>query len=225
MRKIALGSLWLGFILYAFLGSPPDRPDTLDLILNLSTANWEGINPAIVALFNMMGILPIAYAALILIDGRGQKIPAYPFAIASFALGAFALIPYLVLRQDNPSFHGQKSFLLNLLDSRWLGILLTLGANILIAGAIALGDWSDFINQWQTSRFIHVMSLDFCLLSLLLPTLLEDDMAKRGLNNPFIFWGVSLLPLLGTLLYLSLRPPLANEIREITPETPISSAS
>lgn len=225
MKKIALGLLWLGFILYAFLFAPPDRPDTLDLIVNLSTGKWKGINPAIVALFNMMGILPIAYAAFILIDGRGQKIPAYPFAIASFALGAFALIPYLALRQDNTRFYGKKSFLLEILDSRWLGVLLALGANILIASAIVSGDWHDFIDQWQTHRFIHVMSLDFCLLSLLFPALLGDDMAKRELKNPLIFWGVSLIPLLGTLLYLSLRPSLPNEAREMMQETPISSAS
>ncbi|MEM9543166.1 MAG: DUF2834 domain-containing protein [Cyanobacteria bacterium P01_E01_bin.42] len=226
MRKIAFGLLWLGFVLYAFLLAPPDRPDTLDLIVNLSTGNWDGINPAIVALFNLMGILPIAYAAFILIDGRGQKIPAYPFAIGSFALGAFALIPYLALRQPNPSFQGQKSFLLKILDSRWLGILLTVGANVLIASAIASGDWSDFVRQWQTSRFIHVMSLDFCLLSLLFPAILGDDMAKRGLKNPLIFWGVSLIPLLGSLLYLSLRPPFPEETpTEAIAETPISSAS
>lgn len=227
MRKIGFGLLWLGFILYAFLLSPPDRPDTLNLIINLSTGQWEGINPIIVSLFNIMGILPIAYAALIFADGRGQKIPAYPFAIASFAVGAFAILPYLALRQTNPNFQGHKDFLLNILDSRWLGVFLVLGANILIASAIVSGDWSDFIQQWQTSRFIHVMSLDFCLLSLLFPALLGDDMTKRGLKNPLIFWAVSLIPLLGTLLYLSLRPSLPEEqtIRENTRATPISPTS
>jgi hypothetical protein len=227
MRKIGFGLLWLGFLLYSFFLAPPDRPDTLDLIINLSTGNWDGINPIIVSLFNLMGILPIAYAALILIDGREQKIRAYPFAIASLGLGAYALLPYLALRQTNPNFNGKKDFLLNILDSRWLGILLFFGANILIASAIISGDWGDFIQQWQTSRFIHVMSLDFCLLSLLLPTLLRDDMTRRGLKNPQTFWVVSLIPLLGTLLYLSFRPPLPDEdsTREIGQKTPISTIS
>lgn len=225
MKRIVFVLLWVGFILYVFLFAPPDRPDTFDLIVNLSTGNWEEINPAIVSLFNIMGILPIAYSAFILIDGRGQKIPAYPFAIASFFLGAFALIPYLALRQSNPHFQGKKDVLLKILDSRGLGVLLTLGATILIASAIISGDWQDFIHQWQTSRFIHVMSLDFCLLSLLFPALLGDDMAKRGLKNSPIFWGVSLVPLLGSLLYLSLRPTLPQEEQpELQPEQSISAS-
>ncbi|MEA5467458.1 DUF2834 domain-containing protein [Spirulina sp. 06S082] len=211
MRKISFGLLWLGFIAYAFLFAPPDRPDTLDLIINLSTGNWQGINPIIVALFNIMGILPIAYTALILADGRGQKIRAYPFAIASFGLGAFALLPYFALRQTNPDFKGKKDFILKIFDSRWLGISLTLSASVLIAYAIVSGDWGDFIQQWQTSRFIHVMSLDFCLLSLLFPAILGDDMKKRGGKNSLIFWLISFVPLLGTLLYLSFRPPLPQE--------------
>ncbi|WP_239651527.1 hypothetical protein [Neosynechococcus sphagnicola] len=66
-----------------------------------------------------------------------------------------------------------------------------------------------FFQQWQTRRFIHVMTLDFCLLSLLFPTLLGDDMTRRGLKDRRIFWSVSLLPLVGPLLYLSLRPPIS----------------
>jgi hypothetical protein len=72
------------------------------------------------------------------------------------------------------------------------------------------GDWGDFIQQWQTSRFIHVMSLDFCLLCLLFPTLLGDDMARRGLKNSQLFWLVALVPLIGSSLYLCLRPPLSE---------------
>jgi hypothetical protein len=44
-RKIAFGLLWLGFITYAFVFAPPDQPDTFKLIKNLSTGQWQGINP------------------------------------------------------------------------------------------------------------------------------------------------------------------------------------
>ena len=33
-------------------------------------------------------------------------------------------------------------------------------------------------------------------------------MARRGWKNPQVFWAVSLLPLLGSLAYLCLRPAL-----------------
>jgi hypothetical protein len=209
VRKIAFGSLWLGFIAYAFIFAPPDQPNTFELIKNLSTGQWQGINPLIIALFNIMGIWPLIYSAVVFTDGRGQKISAWPFATASFAVGAFALLPYLALRKSNQEFVGKKNIFLKLLDSRITGVLLTLGAAILVGFALQ-GDWGDFIQQWQTSRFIHVMSLDFCMLSLLFPALLGDDMVRRGWKDNQLFWLFALIPLFGPLIYLSVRPPLAE---------------
>lgn len=210
MKKIAFGLLWLGFISYAFFFAPPDQPDTFELIKNLSTGQWQGINPLVIALFNIMGIWPLIYSTVLFIDGRCQKIPAWPFATASFALGAFALLPYLALRETNKQFVGKKNILIKLLDSRFTGIALTIGAAILVIYGLQKGDWVNFIQQWQTSRFIHVMSLDFCLLSLLFPALLGDDMARRGWKDHQLFWLFALIPLFGPLLYLCVRPPLPD---------------
>lgn len=207
-RKIALGLLWIGFVAYAFLFAPPDRPDTLTLIQNLSTGQWDGINPLVIALFNIMGVLPLLYSCFLYSDGRMQKLSAWPFAAASFAVGAFALLPYLALRQSQPEFTGQKDGWLKLWDSRWMGGLVAIGAITLLVYGLTQGDWSNFIQQWRTSRFIHVMSLDFCLLCLLPATLLGDDMARRGLNDRRLFWTVAIVPLLGALAYVAFRPPL-----------------
>lgn len=207
-RKIGFGLLWVGVVSYAFLLAPPNQPDTFTLIQNLLTGQWSEINPLIVTLFNLMGIWPMIYSCLLFIDGREQKIPVWPFALASFAVGAFALLPYLALRQPKPESSGQKNVFLKILDSRWTGVILALGTIALLAYGLSTGDWTDFIQQWQTSRFIHVMTLDFCLLGLLFPTLLGDDLARRGMANSQIFWLVSLVPLLGPLAYLCLRSPL-----------------
>jgi len=209
-RKVGLFLLWVGFVVYAFAFAPPNQPDTLNLIQALSTGNWEGINPLIVALFNIMGILPLLYSCFLYSDGQMQKLPAWPFAAASFAVGAFALLPYLALRQPQPTFTGQKNWWLKLWDSRWLGGLIAIGAIGLLGYGLTQGNWPDFIQQWQTSRFIHVMSLDFCLLCLLPTTLLGDDMTRRGLNDRRLFWIVALIPLFGALAYITLRPPLAE---------------
>lgn len=218
VRKIALAGLWIGFVVYAFAFSPPQQPDTFELIQKLSTGQWEGINPLIIALFNIMGVLPMLYACFLYSDGRMQKLPAWLFSIASFGVGAFSLLPYLALRQANPTFSGAKDWFLKLWDSRIMGLLVAVGAIGLLTYGLTQGDWSDFALQWQTSRFIHVMSLDFCCLVLLLPTLLGDDMARRGLKDQRIFWAVSLIPLLGTLAYVVLRPPLqANAIGGVEP--------
>jgi hypothetical protein len=216
VRKIAFGVLWLGFVFYAFVLAPPNKPDTFELIKNLSTGQWQGINPLVIALFNLMGIWPMIYSALLFIDGRGQKIPAWLFASASFGVGAFALLPYLALRKTNPEFPGTKNTLIKLLDSRITGIILTVGTAILVSYGLLQGDWSDFIQQWQSDRFIHVMSLDFCLLCLIFPALLGDDMARRDWQTQ-LYWIFALIPLFGPLIYLCLRPPL--------PETKVNVGS
>jgi len=83
-----------------------------------------------------------------------------------------------------------------------------LGAAALVSFGLTRGDWYDFIGQWPTSRFIHLMSLDFCMLCLLFPALLADDMARRGMQNGAAFWAVTLVPLFGPLAYLCTRKPL-----------------
>src|ERR687885_790763 len=224
-RKIGFGLLWIGLVIYAFFLAPPNQPNTFELIKNLSTGNWDSINPFIIALFNIMGIWPMIYGCLMFIDGREQKIPAWPFAAGSFGVGAFALLPYLALRQPNQEFTGSKGIFLKVLDSRWLAIALSLGTLGLLSFGLLKGDWGDFIQQWQTSRFIHVMSLDFCLLCLLFPALLGDDMARRGLKNSQLFWAVTLLPLVGPLLYLCVRPPLPDSKQEIATSSQQSAQS
>lgn len=210
-RKIGFWLVWLAFVTYAFLLAPPDRPDTFELIKHLSTGQVAGINPLIVALFNIMGVMPMLYSCLMFIDGRMQKIPAWLFATASFAVGAFAIVPYLALREPNGTFVGKKNWLLKLLDSRWLGLLLAIAAFGLLFYGIRQGDWADFVQQWRSSRFIHVMSLDFCLLTVLFPALVRDDMARRGITDDRLFWTVALLPLVGAIGYLVLRPPLPKQ--------------
>ncbi|MGJ3252550.1 MAG: DUF2834 domain-containing protein [Elainellaceae cyanobacterium] len=223
VKRFMFGVIWIGFIGYAFLLAPPDQPDTWMLIQDLSTGNWDAINPLIVSLFNLMGIWPLIYGCVVVADGQGQRISAWIFWLVSFAVGAFALLPYLALRQPNPTFAGPKNLWLKILDSRLTGLAIATGASGFLVYGLIAGDWAAFIQQWQTSRFIHVMSLDFCLLCVLFPTVLGDDMARRGVSHSAVFWAVSLIPLIGPAAYLALRPPLV-----VTPNleaTPASSSS
>lgn len=217
-RKIGFGLIWLGFSLYAFVLAPPDQINSLELIQNLVTINWEGINPLIIALFNLMGIWPMIYGSVLFADGCEQKLPAWPFASLSFAVGAFALLPYLALRQSpQPELAAESNRTLKFWDSRGLGIGLLGGAIALLAYGLSQGDWADFVHLWQTSRFIHVMSLDFCVLSLIFPALLIADAHRRGLSTQTpLFWGAALIPLLGPLVYLCLRPSLYAEVSQTT---------
>lgn len=207
-QQIGLSLVWFSFIIYAFFFAPDQGRDTLNLILNLSQGKLEGINPLIVALFNIMGVLPAMYGCFLFVDGRGQKIPAWIFATGTFFLGAFALLPYLIFRKENPTFTGKKDWFLKLQDSRILGIILLITILVLLIYGFSQGNWSDFIIQWKVDKFIHVMSLDFCLLSLLFPVLLKDDLKRRNIYSDSLFWTISLIPLLGVAFYLCFRPSL-----------------
>ena len=222
LNKVVFGSIWLAFSGYAFLLAPPDSADSLQLIINLSTGKWEGINPAIVALFNLMGILPMVYACLMLIDGKTQKISAGIFRAASFAVGAFAILPYLALRTPSSTPFSasqiERRGIIKLVDSRWLGVVLSIGTIVLLSYGITQGNWSDFVQQWYSSRFIHVMSLDFCLLTLLLPTLINDDIERRNFSNPQLVKVLSFVPLFGGLIYLCIRPNLSDFRSDSEPE-------
>ncbi len=211
LKRVIIILLWLTFVAYAFTLAPPDRPDTFELINRLINFDLDGINPLVVALFNIMGVLPLVYACITFTDGRGQRLPAWLFTGAALGVGAFALLPYLALRRDNPQFSGQKNWWLAIWESRITAAVLLTGAIALVYYGFSQGSWADFWQQWQTSRFIHVMSLDFVVLCLALPILLPDDLARRGMTDPRIFWAVAVVPLFGPLVYLLLRSPLIEE--------------
>lgn len=196
--------IWLFFTGYAFLLAPPDSPETLQLIINLSTGQWTGINPLIIALFNLMGLWPMIYAAVMLFDGSDQKFPPGFFNAASFAVGAFAILPYLGLRQPNKTVIVTATPLLKFLDNRWLVVAIGIGSIGLLSYGCIQGNWSNFVHSWQTQRFIHVMTLDFLMLSALFPVLVKDDLRRRGGQS--WLWGLSFIPLLGAIAYLYLRP-------------------
>ena len=212
-QRLIFGSIWVIFGIYAFWGAPPDDPErTWELIQRLIRFDIEGINPLIVAEFNLMGVLPLVYWSLLFIDGHrqkaiGGKTPAWPFAALMMGVGALTLLPYLALRkplqgdEPIPPLNGN----LALWSSPWTGRILTVVTLGLLGYGITMGDWSNFWTQWQISRFIHVMTLDFLLLVLVLPFVItEDRVGRRSTGVPT--WAISLIPLLGSLAYLCARP-------------------
>lgn len=210
-RKGILWLVWLGFIVYVLFFSPPLQPDTFQPIQTLLAGQIPHVNPVLVSLFSMIGIWILIYSCLIFPDGRMQRLPAWLFILASAGTGVLALIPYLALREPNQQFSGPKDPGLNWLESPITGIILTASTLVLLGFALLWGDWSAFAHQFLTNRFVHAMSLAFCLFCLLFPypTLLNDDMARRGLSsNSQIFQLAAFIPLFGPLVYLCLRPSL-----------------
>lgn len=209
-RKIALFLIWVGFVVYTIALAPLDRPDTWLLVKKLLTFQWGELNAILIAIFWLMGIWPMIYACLMFADGRMQNFRALPYFIGSNFTGVICLLPYLIFRKRNQEFYGNKDKWLRILDRRSTGVNLLLGTIGLLTYAAVAGDWGDYVQQFQTKHFVHLISLDFCLMCLLFPltSLFDDDMARRGVKDSRIFWAVALVPLFGPLVYLCLRPSL-----------------
>lgn len=208
LRQIGLWILWVSFIVYIIQFAPPIQSDTFQPLQTLLSGQIPFINPVHISLFSMIGIWLLIYSCLIFADGRMQRIRAWIFMLLSIGSGVIGLIPYLALREPNSNFSGQKDSWLRFCDARSTGVQLSISAIALFLFALLFGDWSAFLYEWQTNKFIHGMSLAFCLFALLFPTLLGDDMERRGLSDARLFWAVALVPIVGPLFYLCVRPPL-----------------
>ena len=218
MYQKLLWLLWASFIVYILLLAPPLNWElTKSLIVKLVTLQWNAINPVILSLFSLIGVWILIYSSLLFFDGRMQSIPFYPFAILSLGTGVVGLIPYLALREPNTEFSGVKDRWLQTLDSHSTGVVLMLFTLGLFAYALLAGDWSEFWQLFTGDRFINGMSLAFCLFCLLFPTVLGDDMARRGyLRDSQLFWLVALIPLFGPLAYLCWRSPIRSSNSQST---------
>ena len=201
MRLFGLWTIWIGFIVYVF-GFAPSF---------FAGKPWL-LNPIVISIFSMVGIWLLIYSCLMLPDGRMQRLPAWAFLIAGTATGILGLIPYLALREPNQQFQGSQDGLVGWTESKSTGILLTISTIAVLTFAIAFGDWAEFARSFQTNGFIHAMSLAFCLFAFIFPypTLLQDDMARRGLSSDSQFFWIACIPLFGALIYLCLRPSLLS---------------
>lgn len=227
-RKIFFGSAWLALVIYSVIfsiekvkSSPSNTfQQDLDLMVNMSILEWDGINPIIIAIFFIMGIFPLVYGAFILFDSKEQQVSPIPFLATSFGLGAFALLPYFALRQPDSKWDKQQGWLLKVLDSRIMAIICSCSILAFLVWGAINGDWSGFVTQWHSSQFVHIMTIDFCILSILLPfAILNDDMERRRVENKRLFWVISFVPIFGSLIYWCVRPQLTGFTSNLSVET------
>jgi hypothetical protein len=157
-----------------------------------------------------------------------MQIPLWPFLTTSLFVGVFGLFPYLCLWQPSleqtvapPSLEelksGKGALLQRAFESRWFAACLTLSAAFLVGNAATAGvpAWNAYFHLFDESRFVHVMSIDFCSLCALLPFFMWWDADQRQWE-----WrdgGVPILaalPLFGPLVYLLVRPRTMLTVRD-----------
>ncbi len=172
--RVAAALLWCGLV-GAALTAPPASPDTSRLIIKLATADLSGVNLSLFALFNLMGVAPLAMAVALRFDTPWWK---WLFLGASLVVGAFALLPYFVLRPWLELRREPTSFAGRLLSSRWVCRALGLAA-IGFGGLFCFGGVGEFSELFRTQQFPYVMTLDFFALCLA-GVLLFAERSARG---------------------------------------------
>lgn len=156
--------IWIGLLIYALFFAP-GRGNTSDPVLTeVFAGNWAAIDPLVLTVFNSLGIFPLVFLTLLLRNDRFRW-PAWPFSIASFALGAFALLPYYAFGKKPPERKIRtRKWLLSILRSKtWLAFLIL----ITIANLITLQNGVSFEAYFETfmrSHLVSVMTVDWFVL-------------------------------------------------------------
>lgn len=167
--RLAALVLWGSLVGVALFAAPPAAPDTGQLISHLATGQLEGVNLSLFGLFNLMGVWPVVMAVALRFDKPWWK---WLFLGGSFALGAFVLLPYFVLRPWLWPRVEPSNFIGRLLSSRWL--LRALGLAIICFGGLFFaGGLGEFARLFRIQQLPFLMSFDFfafCGAALLLAT-------------------------------------------------------
>ncbi len=248
-------ALWAALLVYALNFSPNQTP-ARDLYFLMKLVPGSGapddgvsVNQVFSALFNAMGVMPALYAALLVPAGRSggggksnedgklafpPRLPAFPFIVGSFALGFFALGPYLALWTPAPSAESLPeperagprdatappepqaldrngaagSIALRALESPITAAVLLLGAlsQAYLAATAGPAAWSEYGRLFDESRLVHVTSLDFLALSSFIPFWVSLDADSRKWSGASFAAVLGAIPLVGPAVYLALRP-------------------
>jgi hypothetical protein len=205
-----LGLLWVAFIAYALFMAPGNSPANDPIFKELLTL--QSREPWLLTVFSWLGIFPAVFACILLrkskVASKGQRIPAWPFVLFSFGLGAFALLPYFAL--ISPSRTGMHDPAQSVKQSKrgvsrvvshklthLILLFLTIGSALY---ALTEGNPDRFMDAFYQSSFVHIMTIDFVVLTLLSAYAIFRDARVNGRTRSWAW--VGLLPLAGPLLYL-----------------------
>ncbi|KGX94065.1 hypothetical protein N781_00990 [Pontibacillus halophilus JSM 076056 = DSM 19796] len=188
--------VWVSFLVYSVFLAPNEDSGVLKDLFTLNDPD-----PLLVSVFSMLGVWPFIYT-LLLTDMDRDEVPAWPFAFSSFVIGAFGLLPYFILRRGKRRQTRRLSqSVQNALFKPGVIVTLFLLSAFLVGYGFIFGDLKVYQEAFRTSNFVHVMSVDFLILTGLSMYVIdlhekETNQQKRGR-----FW-YGALPIFGPLLYL-----------------------
>lgn len=187
-------AIWCAFVAYAAWLAPPNDPVLIGRLLRGDVAR---VDPSIVAVFDILGVVPVLASGFVLRDGEGRKLPAWPFALGMFILGAFSLLPWLALRRlGGPAEHSRAPGRVR----RWLasrvaawGIVVALVG--LTSWGLVAGSAAAYLAAFRTASLVHVMTIDLVVCACLLVVLAREG---HGRESPLA--ALRWLPVLGVAI-------------------------
>lgn len=190
MNRWAAAILWVVLVALGCGFGPPNRPDLWAWIVDLLTGRWGEHAPWVVAQFQLMGLFPLLMAVLLRPEWRA-RVPAWPFLLASFVFGCYALLPWFVVRAESRSRSGT-------FGGPVVPAVLALAGVVLVVWAAARGDLWDLPRMFATEGFVWSMSFDFVAFWIL--SVCEARARTRG--TP---WAITLVPVVGLGVFLALE--------------------
>lgn len=162
--------LWLVFLVYAIFFSPNVEQETmLTLIKGSFNGQFASVDLSVICVFMAMGVVPFFLGLYLIPVRKVYKPMLWPFWIASYFLGAGALLPYLAIRKEQypqPLLSSQIS--LNwfevFLSNKYLKVIIAVAIFAIVAYGFVKGNPQAYLKAFNQSRLVNVMSFDFCIL-------------------------------------------------------------
>jgi len=234
---------WLGLVGWAFSSAAPgslgSAQDTEMLNAILADPVHPPINALYYAVFNFFAVVPLLLSALVLpqspANSKGKGgVPALPFLLASGGIGYFAIGPYLTFRagpvRDYLAEKGPEGtgwFTRNVLENKFFAAFLLAFTVYLFVGGGVVQElqtdpsslWQGFVDVATSSRFAAVSLVDLALLYASCVSVTPSDylIRKPGASPEEaqrVAAATALMPFVGSLLYLLLRPNLPRDEQE-----------
>ncbi|MBA2175176.1 hypothetical protein H0266_09750 [Halobacillus locisalis] len=198
VRRLSFFIVWLAFILYAFVLAPNGNQGYLNQLITMNDPD-----PLLLTVFSLLGVFPTAFAILLL-NEDDSRVPAWPFVLGSFMLGAFALMPYFFIsRAESTRTLRTPIWIGKSLDSILFKALLFTGTVALIVSGLTQGSASLYGQAFRQSQFVHVMTIDFLVLTGISMFVIYWRERKHGRFNQMYWLGC--VPVVGFLAYLLIK--------------------
>ncbi|QHE53951.1 hypothetical protein [Pontibacillus sp. HMF3514] len=195
--KSILLAFWLLFICYALFLTPIEGD--LDYVATLFSLDEP--EPLIMAVFLLLGVWPMVFG-LLLLENDQSTISAWPYVMFSFLFGAFALLPYFIFHRDQRKRENRTSNRIGeMIKNPFFPFALLIFTMIFVIYGLIYGNVEVYQEAFFNSRFVHVMTLDFFMLTLLSVLGISHHAYHRnGQGTRLSILG--LIPIIGALVYL-----------------------